>query len=62
MKAVVKTITFGFGLIVALAPVSAQDWPQFLGPERNGQYDGPPLATQWPVSYTHLTLPTSDLV
>ena len=48
MKAVVKTITFGFGLIVALAPVSAQDWPQFLGPERNGQYDGPPLATQWP--------------
>jgi outer membrane protein assembly factor BamB len=30
--------------------VSAQDWPQFLGPQRNGVYTGPPLATTWPAS------------
>ena len=29
-------------------PVWAQDWPQFLGPERNGRYTGPPLNTDWP--------------
>ena len=29
-------------------PVLAHDWPQFLGPERNGQYTGPPLNTDWP--------------
>jgi len=28
--------------------VSAQDWPQFLGPQRNGVYSGSPLATKWP--------------
>jgi len=28
--------------------VSAHDWPQFLGPQRNGVYSGPPLATNWP--------------
>ena len=27
----------------------AQDWPQFLGPQRNGMYTGPPLADSWPV-------------
>ena len=30
--------------------VSAQDWPQFLGPQRNGVYTGPPLTTTWPAS------------
>ena len=29
-------------------PVLAHDWPQFLGPERNGRYTGPPLNTDWP--------------
>ena len=29
-------------------PVWAHDWPQFLGPERNGRYTGPPLNTDWP--------------
>jgi outer membrane protein assembly factor BamB len=29
-------------------PVAAVDWPQFLGPERNGVYSGPPLADSWP--------------
>ena len=26
----------------------ATDWPQFLGPSRNGVYGGPPLAETWP--------------
>ncbi|MEK7675402.1 MAG: PQQ-binding-like beta-propeller repeat protein [Verrucomicrobiota bacterium] len=26
----------------------AGDWPQFLGPTRNGVYAGPPLAKSWP--------------
>ena len=26
----------------------AADWPQFLGPQRNGTYSGPPLARAWP--------------
>jgi outer membrane protein assembly factor BamB len=29
-------------------PVLATDWPQFLGPTRNGVYAGPPLARSWP--------------
>src|SRR5206468_2475764 len=28
--------------------VAAADWPQFLGPTRNGVYTGPPLAASWP--------------
>src|SRR5262245_26793081 len=35
---------FLFGL-----SVSAQDWPQFLGPQRNGVYNGP-LETKWPAA------------
>jgi len=35
--------SFLFGL-----SVSAHDWPQFLGPQRNGIYTGPPLATSFP--------------
>ena len=35
--------------IVAAAVIrlSAEDWPQFLGPERNGVYRGPALAEMW---------------
>src|SRR2546422_10437879 len=39
------------GLLLCLVSgmsVSAHDWPQFLGPERNGVYSGPPLASSWP--------------
>jgi outer membrane protein assembly factor BamB len=36
-----------FVLLFGLS-VSAHDWPQFLGPQRNGVYTGPPLATAWP--------------
>ena len=37
--------------IVAVAAgthVAAQDWPQFLGPGRDGRYTGAALAEQWP--------------
>ena len=30
------------------ATLVAADWPQFLGPERNGVYRGPALAETWP--------------
>ena len=41
---VVGLLTAG-GLAVASA---SPDWPQFLGPTRNGVYSGPPLAATWP--------------
>lgn len=34
-------------MLVFSAVASAQDWPQFFGPERNGVYAGPPLAEDW---------------
>jgi outer membrane protein assembly factor BamB len=34
--------------VVSGQPVAAHDWPQFLGPQRNGVYSGPPLAKSWP--------------
>jgi outer membrane protein assembly factor BamB len=33
--------------LAAVARVGAEDWPQFLGPERNGVYRGPALAEAW---------------
>jgi outer membrane protein assembly factor BamB len=38
-----------FALLVG-AVLTAADWPQFLGPNRNGVYTGPPLADSWPAS------------
>src|SRR5580704_19327769 len=35
-------------LLGAGACLAAADWPQFLGPTRNGVYAGPPLAESWP--------------
>jgi outer membrane protein assembly factor BamB len=35
-------------LIAAGVALTAADWPQYLGPQRNGVYTGPPLATTWP--------------
>jgi outer membrane protein assembly factor BamB len=35
-------------LLLAGVTVAGADWPQFLGPTRNGVYAGPPLATTWP--------------
>jgi outer membrane protein assembly factor BamB len=37
-----------FSLAFLTSPALADDWPQFLGPTRDGVYAGPPLATQWP--------------
>ncbi len=39
-------------LLLAAMSVSlqAQDWPQMLGPTRNGVYDGPPLGARWPAA------------
>jgi outer membrane protein assembly factor BamB len=34
-------------LALAAAQAAAYDWPQFLGPDRNGVYAGPPLAENW---------------
>lgn len=34
-------------LLAAGAHAFAEDWPQFLGPERNGVYRGPALAETW---------------
>jgi outer membrane protein assembly factor BamB len=31
-----------------LGAAAATDWPQWLGPQRNGTYAGPPLAKTWP--------------
>jgi outer membrane protein assembly factor BamB len=33
--------------LAAGVPVIATDWPQFLGPNRNGTYTGPPLLEAW---------------
>jgi outer membrane protein assembly factor BamB len=34
-------------VILSTAAIAAEDWPQFLGPGRNGLYAGPPLAESW---------------
>ena len=36
--------------LVAAAQVPVADWPQFLGPTRNGVYAGPALAESWPAA------------
>jgi outer membrane protein assembly factor BamB len=33
--------------LVVSVPLVAADWPQFLGPNRNGTYAGPPLLETW---------------
>ena len=40
---VIFWISIGIG-----GPGLAQDWPQFLGPNRDGRYSGPPIAADWP--------------
>ena len=35
-------------LVATSGALLAADWPQFLGPSRNGVYAGPPLAESWP--------------
>ena len=33
--------------LAAGVPAIATDWPQYLGPNRNGTYAGPPLLETW---------------
>lgn len=38
-------------LLIALAlPLAAEDWPQFLGPRRDGTYNGKDIAAKWPAN------------
>ncbi len=39
---------FHLFFLVFTAGSFASDWPQFLGPTRNGVYSGPPLTASWP--------------
>jgi outer membrane protein assembly factor BamB len=39
----------GFLLFLSV-PLIAADWPQFLGPSRNGTYAGAPLNEKWPAA------------
>ncbi len=43
-------ITPLFLAALGVADAVAQDWPQFLGPNRDGTYTGPALSTSWPAS------------
>jgi outer membrane protein assembly factor BamB len=36
--------------VLTLTSAMAADWPQFLGPTRNGVYSGPAIADAWPAS------------
>ena len=35
---------------VSPVPAGESDWPQFLGPKRNGVYGGPAISGSWPAS------------
>lgn len=37
-------------LVAGVPAAAAVDWPQLLGPDRNGVYQGPPLADAWPAA------------
>ncbi|MEO6223198.1 MAG: PQQ-binding-like beta-propeller repeat protein [Vicinamibacterales bacterium] len=52
-RAIATVLMLGVGLVQAGAfrpPTQAQDWPQMLGPSRDGVYAGPPLADSWPAA------------
>lgn len=42
-------IVAGFVVSTSVAALGAiaSDWPQYLGPNRTGEYNGPPLAARW---------------
>ena len=42
-------------LLAAGLSAAPADWPQFLGPDRNGVYSGPPLSTSWPTGGPRVT-------
>src|SRR6266542_23388 len=37
-------------LVLLLGVAAASDWPQFLGPGRNGVYGGSDVAASWPAA------------
>ena len=45
--AAMRRVLVSAAVIAFTAAVAAEDWPQFLGPGRNGLYSGPPLAETW---------------
>jgi outer membrane protein assembly factor BamB len=46
MRSIVRFVSITL-FAAAVVRLSAEDWPQFLGPERNGVYRGPALAEMW---------------
>lgn len=36
--------------VLAIASQVRADWPQFLGPQRNGLYQGPPIVSTFPAA------------
>ena len=42
-----RFLVLGVTMFAMAAGAAAEDWPQFLGPERNGVYRGPALADAW---------------
>jgi outer membrane protein assembly factor BamB len=44
----VRALALFFVVGVAGSTLLAQDWPQFLGPRRDGTYTGSPLTESWP--------------
>jgi outer membrane protein assembly factor BamB len=45
-----QTVAVAILALAAGVPAIAVDWPQFLGPDRNGTYSGPPLSETWGAS------------
>jgi outer membrane protein assembly factor BamB len=43
-------VTLAASALVVAGGGAAPDWPQYLGPTRNGVYSGTPLATAWPAA------------
>ncbi len=46
MKLLISAIWLSAAVVVSA--IAADDWPQLLGPARNGVYSGAPLASAWP--------------
>jgi outer membrane protein assembly factor BamB len=45
-----QAIRTGVLVLFAVTAIAAQDWPQILGPNRNGIYTGPPIVPSFPRS------------
>ena len=43
-----RTLSLALLAFTCAATISAQDWPQILGPNRNGIYTGPPIVPSFP--------------